>query len=202
MDLNMNECVIYDFETLSQNTRDGVVVSFAMLPFSEKRYTTNPYTYEELLSNCVYIKFDTVEQIQKYGRKVSKSTLEWWQSQGEAARKQLQPSSSDQSITTLYKFIATHCDTRQLKKSYSRGNTFDTVFLENIMTDTGSPQPFYWATTRDTRSMIEGMSFGMNLNNAYMPDGLAEKFIKHNPCHDIAMDVMRMQLLAQAILGS
>ena len=48
--------------------------------------------------------------------------------------------------------------------------------------------------------MIEGMSFGMKLDNGFTPSGLENQFIKHDPRHDIAMDVMRMQLLAQAIL--
>jgi len=41
----------------------------------------------------------------------------------------------------------------------------------------------------------------MNLDNGFTPGDLTSKFVKHNPCHDISMDVMRMQLLAQAILG-
>jgi hypothetical protein len=41
----------------------------------------------------------------------------------------------------------------------------------------------------------------MNLDNGFTPSELVSKFVKHDPCHDVAMDVMRMQLLAQAILG-
>jgi hypothetical protein len=197
----MTKCVIYDFETLSQDQRRGVVTSFAMLSFDESRYIENPYTFEELLDSCKYIKFDVEEQVTFYKRTISKDTVDWWDSQGEEAKKQIRPSSDDVSIDTFYKFIADNCDLKSVKKSYTRGNTFDPIFLDYIMKDTGNPPPFHWRTVRDTRSTIEGMSFGMNLDNGFMPGALESKFVKHDPNHDIAMDVMRMQLLAQAILS-
>lgn len=194
------ECVIYDFETLSQDQRYGVVTSFAMLNFTEKRYIDNPYTYEELLDNCKYIKFDVEDQVKTFKRTMSKETIDWWNTQGEEAKLQIKPSDNDRSILDLYEWITKNIECGKIKKSYTRGNTFDPMFLQYLMVDTSRPDPFHWGSIRDTRSMIEGMSFGMELNNSFMPGDLASKFVKHNPCHDIAMDVMRMQLLAQAIL--
>lgn len=196
----MNECVIYDFETLSQDQQKGVVVSFALLSFSENRYIDNPYTYEELLDNCKYIKFDIAEQVETFGRTISKSTLQWWNEQGAEAKKELKPSEEDKSITKLYHFLTNNVDLKNHKKSFTRGNTFDPIFLDSILKESGNVNPMHWGSIRDTRSMIEGMSFGMTLDNGFMPGDLKDKFIKHNPRHDIAMDVMRMQLLAQAIL--
>lgn len=197
----MSECVIYDFETLSQDQRRGAVASFAMLNFSEKRYLDEPYTFEELLSECKYIKFDVEDQVTNFKRTMSKDTLQWWNEQCEDAKKHIKPSSSDVSIVTFYDWITKNVDCGKIKKSYTRGNTFDPMFLQYLMAQTGNPDPFHWGTVRDTRSMIEGMSFGMNLDNGFMPGDLKDKFVKHDPCHDIAMDVMRMQMLAQAILG-
>lgn len=197
----MSECAIYDFETLSQNPINGVVSSFAILSFSESRYIENPYTFEELLDNCKYIKFDVEEQVVRYGRKLNKDTIEWWNEQGEEAKKQILPSKDDVSIDQLYQFIADNIDLSKIKKSYTRGNTFDPIFLDFLMKTTGNSHPFHWRTVRDTRSMIDGMSFGMDVSNGFMPGDLVDKFVKHNPCHDIAMDVMRMQMLAQAILS-
>ena len=197
----MNECVIYDFETLGQNQKDSVVLSFAMLSFSEKRYLEDPYTYDELVDSCKYIKFDVDEQVTKFHRLISLETLEWWNSQGEKAKKQMRPSKYDKSIVEFYEFIVNNCECPKIKKSYTRGNTFDPMFLQYLMADTGHQDPFHWRTIRDTRSTIEGMSFGMDLDNGFTPGELVSKFVKHDPCHDVAMDVMRMQLLAQAILG-
>jgi hypothetical protein len=196
----MNECVIYDFETLGQDQQKSVVVSFAMVTFSEKRYIDDPYTYEELVDSCKYIKFNVEDQVINFGRKINKETLEWWNSQGEEAKKQIRPSKEDRSILEFYEFVINNCECANIKKSYTRGNTFDPMFLQYLMSDTGRQDPFHWRTVRDTRSMIEGMSFGMKLDNGFTPGDLASKFVKHDPRHDVAMDVMRMQLLAQAIL--
>lgn len=196
----MTECVIYDFETLSQDQRRGVVTSFAMLNFSEKRYTENPYTFEELLDSCKYIKFDVQEQVADFKRVMSKETIQWWDEQGEEAKKQIKPSKNDVSITTFYDWIVSNVDCKNIKKSFTRGNTFDPMFLQYLMLQTGNRDPFHWRTVRDTRSTIEGMSFGMDLDNSFMPSELKDKFVKHDPRHDIAMDVMRMQMLARAIL--
>lgn len=196
----MNECVVYDFETLGQDQQNSVVISFAMLPFSEKRFIDEPYTYEELVDGCKYIKFDVEEQVTSFGRKINIETVKWWNEQGEEAKKQIRPSKDDKSITQLYDFIVNSVECGKVKKSFTRGNTFDPMFLQYLMRDTGHQDPFHWRTVRDTRSMIEGMSFGMKLDNGFTPGDLADKFVKHDPCHDVAMDVMRMQLLAQAIL--
>jgi len=197
----MNECVIYDFETLGQDQKKSVVVSFAIIAFSEKRYLYEPYTYEELVDSCKYIKFDVEDQVVNFGRKINKETVDWWNSQGDEAKKQIRPSPEDRSIYELYELLINSCECPKIKKSYTRGNTFDPMFLQYLMDDTGHQDPFHWRTVRDTRSMIEGMSFGMDLDNGFTPGDIASKFVKHDPRHDVAMDVMRMQLLAQAILA-
>jgi hypothetical protein len=48
--------------------------------------------------------------------------------------------------------------------------------------------------------MIDGMLLGSNMNNKFIPEGLETEFVAHDPRHDIAMDVMRMQVLTRAIV--
>lgn len=196
----MDDCVIYDFETLGQDQQRSVVLSFAMITFSEKHYINDPYEFNELVSKAKYIKFDVEDQVVNYKKKISKDTIDWWMSQGEEAKKQIKPSAQDRKISELYDFIKSNTNGMKIRKSFTRGNTFDPMFLEYLMRDTGHPDPFHWRTVRDTRSMIEGMSFGMDLENGFMPGGFENQFIKHDPCHDVAMDILRMQMLAQAIL--
>lgn len=196
----MKRSVIYDFETLSQDTIRGVVLSMALLEFDEDRYVTQPYTYEELVSNSRMIKFNVEEQVTKYKRTISADTIRWWGEQNKEAQKALKPSSDDMSIDQLHSFIVTNVkDSMNLHRTYTRGNTFDCIFLEQLMVQTGHPSPFSWRRIRDTRSIIEGMSWGIEMDNGYIPEGLVEKFVPHDPRHDIAMDVMRMQELARAI---
>jgi hypothetical protein len=196
----MNECVIYDFETLSQDQQRGVVTSFAFLSFSEKRYIDKPYTYEELLDSCCYMKFNVEEQVKTFKRTMSKSTIEWWESQGEEAKKQIMPSKDDVSIRHLYAFLCDNIDLKNHKKAYTRGNTFDPIFLDSVLKDCGQTNPMHWRTIRDTRSMIEGMAFGMDIDNGFMINEYKDKFVKHDPRHDIVMDVLRMQMIAKNIL--
>lgn len=197
----MNECTIYDFETLGQDQQRSVVLSFAILSFSESRYVSNPYTYEELLANTKYIKFNVEEQVKVYKRTITKETLDWWAEQGkEAQDSQLKPSPNDKSISELYQFIVDNIDVANHEKAFTRGNTFDPIFLDSVLANCGKVNPMHWGSIRDTRSYIEGMSFGSGLKNSFVPsEELQAKFVKHDPCHDIVMDVMRMQTLAQAI---
>jgi hypothetical protein len=193
-----NAC-IYDFETLSQDQVNGVVLSMAMLNFSEMRFNgDNPHTYEELLEKTHIIKFDVEEQVKKYGRKINKETLKWWGEQSGEAQKSLKPSAKDKSISELYQFFVVNKCTN-LNKVYTRGNTFDPIFLEHIMKQCGDPMPYNWWEIRDTRSLIEGLTWGSDLKNSFIPEGLEEKFIAHDPRHDIVMDVMRIQTVVRYI---
>jgi hypothetical protein len=192
-------CTIYDFETLSQNPVDGVVISFAMLNYDPMRFAKDPYTYQELLDKCHYIKFDVADQVKSYNRKIEKDTVEWWSRQNKEAQKKIAPRPDDKSIAELYNFFVVNRCTN-LKKVYTRRNTFDPVFMTSLMKATGNPEPYDWWSVRDTISYIEGLSHGIDIDTGFIPEGLAEHFVKHDPCHDIAMDVMRMQVIVQAII--
>lgn len=194
----LNDACIFDFETLSQEQTNGVVLSLAMLNFCEVRFVGEyAYTFDELVESTHTIKFDVEEQVRKYKRQINKDTLEWWSNQGELAKQQLKPSSEDKSISEIYKFFILNKSVN-VKKVYTRGNTFDPIFLEYICRQIGKPLPYDWWEVRDTRSLIDGLSWGTDLKHSFIPEG-CENFIPHDPKHDIAMDVMRLQTLVQAI---
>ena len=194
----IDTCVIYDFETMSQNPVDGVVVSFAMVSYDPQRFADNPYTYQEILDKTQYMKFDVEDQVKNYNRKIEKATLEWWSQQNKEAQKKLAPSADDKSIADLYGFFIVNKPVN-LNKVYTRRNTFDPIFMTSLMKATGNPEPYDWWSVRDTISYIEGLSYGVDLNPGFIPEGLEDKFVKHDPTHDIAMDVMRMQAIVQAV---
>ena len=192
------DCIIYDFETLSQRPT-GVVVCLAAMRFNEDRYLSdNPYEYKELLDTAQFIKFSVKEQVEVYGREIQKSTIDWWKSQPSEARDLINPSDADQSLTEIVPFLKNLIvDPSQIGKVYTRGNTFDPIFLDSILAAARSPELYNWSSVRNTRSMIEGLSFGADIKNSFMVPGLEESFIHHDPIHDIAMDVMRMQFLVR-----
>lgn len=194
----LDDSVIFDFETLSTDPADGAALSLAMLNFYPGRFTTMPYTYAMLLEKTQFIKFDVADQAKNYGRKIQKDTLEWWGKQNAEAQKQIQPSSDDKSIKDLYAFFAVNKATN-LKKVFTRRNTFDPIFMNSLMKATKNPSPYDWWLVRDTISYIEGLSHGVDMRNDFIPDGLEALFVKHDPRHDIVMDVMRMQTLVRAV---
>jgi hypothetical protein len=197
----MKNELIYDFETLSQNRLKGAVVSLAVMKYDPSRFVSvDPYKFLELVGNCRTIKFDVAEQVKKYNRTISKDTLAWWEKQGAQAQKQLRPSKADQSIDKLYQFLIDTATNTEIGKVFTRGNTFDPMFLESVLADVKQVDPFSWWKIRDTRSYIEGLSFGSDLKNTFMPPECEKDFIHHDPAHDIALDVMRMQTLIREIL--
>ena len=200
MGLKMSNSIIFDFETLSTNRYNCVVVSLAALRFSEDNFTSeNGYLFDELVESANLIKFDVQDQVKNHNRVIDKKTLEWWNQQGPEAKKQLIPSDQDQSITELYDFfISIRGNTTFKSKVYTRGNNFDPIIFENIMDQLHKPHPYSFWELRDTRSIIEGLSWGSGLKNSFMPEG-CDNFIHHDPVHDIVLDVMRMQTLVRAI---
>lgn len=186
-------CVIYDFETFSGVPTTGAAISMAVLKFDENRYKSNPYTYEELLEQTDYIKFDVKEQVHKYKRIVDMETVKWWNSQGQSAKKLIKPSPEDKSIEDLWQFFVDYTKGMDIKKVYTRGNGFDPIIFESIVHSFGKGVPYPWWSIRDTRSMLDGLLWGSGVDNKFIPDGLKEKFVHHDPRHDIVMDVMRMQ---------
>lgn len=193
--------LIFDFETLSTDRVNGVVLSLAALVYDPTRFNVKQqYSYTELLESSRFIKFNAADQVKVHNRKIDQDTLKWWGQQSkDAQQSQLQPSEKDQPLSDCIPFITKHTQDYSLNKVFSRGNTFDNIFLDYIAIDTNQVVPWpHWAV-RDTRSYIEGMAFGTDIKNGFIPDGLDEFFVPHDPQHDIVMDVMRMQTLAIAL---
>ena len=190
--------MIFDFETLSTDRVNGVVLSLALLVYNPNRFNeTDQYSYSELLENTKFIKLKVDDQVKNYGRKIDQDTLKWWGEQSkEAKQSQFIPNAKDQPLDQLLPFVQENTVAHTLKKVFSRGNTFDNIFLDYIAIDTNQYVPWPHWVVRDTRSTIEGMAYGSELSNSFIPEGLDKFFIPHDPQHDIVMDVMRMQALA------
>jgi len=196
------KCLIYDFETLSNEPTNAVVLSLAAMNYNEDRFISEPYEYEELLDMCSSIKFDVKEQVEKFNRKIKKDTLDWWKQQPIEAQKCLRPSEEDVSVTELYSFLVEKHNSANMDKIFTRGNTFDPVITKSIFDEViilDDPTP--WWTIRDTRSYLDAFLWGSGHKNNFIPEEVKDKFIHHDPIHDIAMDVYRMQSVIQAIHG-
>lgn len=193
----MAKNVIYDFETLGQDPLTAPVLSLGIMEYNDKRFlSATPYTYDELLDMTKYRKFDVADQVKNHGRKIQQETLDWWKQQGEEAKKVLKPSKEDTSITELRAWIEVHYDTKGVDYTFTRGNTFDPMFLKYVC----GHDVFPWWTVRDTRSYIDALLIGeTELDNKFVLPEWKEKFVHHDARHDIVVDVLRMQELVRAI---
>ena len=192
--------VIYDFETLSTDVYRGVIVNIAGTQFDETRFKSNPYTFDELVDNTKLMKFDVEEQVKVYDRKIKPSSLEWWKKQDPEVKALLNPSDEDVSISELPNFMINELQTPIAKRVWSRGNTFDPMLVQFVFEQLGIEDPTPFWVIRDVRSYIEGFTYGTEIRNNFMPNDVTT-FKAHNPIHDVAMDVYRLQFLVRTMYG-
>jgi len=195
----MSDHVIYDYETLGTNYESLPVVSLATLAFNPDRFLEAPYTFEALVASATEYKFNVTDQVNRYGRKVEAECLEWWGTLPAHVREsQLTPLSTDLSIDCLGDIMAELCGPKTV--IWSRGS-LDTSVTDIYLRQIGAKATYKFWNVKDTRSYIDGMASGANIRNSFIPEGLEDRFEAHNPSHDVAMDVMRMQTLIGVLHG-
>lgn len=195
------KCAIYDYETLGRDVRDLPIISFAVLLYDDEMFINEePYTYDELLEMCDYYKFDVADQVKNYGRVINQDTLNWWKDQNEEARKLIAPKPDDLPLTKLYVIIKRIVNDYDPKRIFARSNTFDPMITKFAINALGYEDPTKHWTVRDTRSYIDALLYGVDLSNKFFPPTVKEEqFVHHDPRHDIALDVMRMQYLIRTV---
>ena len=196
----MNNSMIFDLETLGTDAFTCPVLSAAAYVFDTERFSSNnPYTIDEIVSGAEYIKVDVNEQCTKLGRIIEKDTLEWWKKQDKEVQKaQLIPTADDKPVADIIKMLYNNYPDKA--NLYTRGNTFDPVIISSLCKQLFMAEPYPWHRVRDTRSLIEGLSWGSGIFNTFIPEGIDEKTLAvHDPRVDIALDIMRIQALVIAI---
>ena len=192
---------IFDFETLSQNPIDAAVVSCASVVFDTEILLANGYTYEGLLANVKFIKFNVKDQVDRWNRNIEESTLEWWSQQTKEARASIKPSAEDVSIQELIPWLGNQINRSKNKFVFTRNNTFDPVIVQSISKDFNQPVPYDWWKIRDTKSFLMGLTFGSDIHDSFIPPGAENKYVKHDPRHDVVLDVMRLQTILHHKFG-
>jgi hypothetical protein len=197
----MTKALIYDLETLSQNPDEAAVVSMAAVVFDMKYLEDNRYEYEDIISMCQYLKFDVKDQVDNLGRKIQLETLDWWKQQGKEAIKQIKPSTADVNIREMHTLLNRMFITNDVRYVFTRNNTFDPVIFHNICRKLNLNIPYPWWSIRDTKSLIMGLTYGLNIKDDFIPETAEGKYVKHDPRHDITLDVMRLQTILNAKFG-
>jgi len=196
------DSVIFDFETLSLDRAQCVISCVAGIRFNEDRYLSDdPYSFTELVEAADFMKFSAEYQVTHYGRKIDLQTIGWWKEKPKSVQNMIiEPKEDDvtfEKIIDFFQNLFRHPDT--LSRVYSRGNTFDPIILDGIISQLKVKNFYPHWVVRDTRSMIDGMSFGSNMRNDFVVPGLESQYIAHDPRHDIAMDIMRMQYIVRLL---
>lgn len=185
----------YDFETMGVDPYMAPVLSFAGISIDFEKMQNDEYTLDYIIENSTYAKFDVREQI-KDGCIVEKETMDWWSNQGEDAKHVLKPSKQDISIKNISDLFI-ESGSNNAKFVYTRGNTFDPIFIDRLVKKYELKTPYAWWTIRDTRSYIEGLMYPLLERNDFDIFGETDQIVKHNPRYDIAADILRIQLLVK-----
>ena len=193
--------LFYDFETLSQDPETAPIVSLASIIVTMENIESNKYSYEELLSETKFIKFDVKDQVVNWKRVIDPKTIEWWEQQEPAARATLKPTANDKPITDMITFLKDQIADKNIEYVFTRNNTFDPVIVQSIVRATGETIPYPWWTIRDVKSFIFGLTYGHNIKDSFIPPLAEGKYVKHDPRHDIVLDVLRLQTVIHAKFG-
>lgn len=179
----------FDIETL--DTREtAVVLSAAITWFDE----TKKYTYEELVENTLFVKFDVKEQIEKYKRTVSKDTIDWWSTKVPKVVRDIsfKPSDKDVSvkegIDTLKLYIKEHSNDKE-SVVFCRGS-FDQYISDHLCKYSLKEEPlFKYSAWRDFRTAIDILKDTARGGYCQIPDFNVDKVQKHNPIDDVIYDI-------------
>lgn len=195
----MKDTVVLDIETLG-TLSDSVIMSVGMVAVDSEK----DYTFEELLKDGYYAKLDVADQV-KSGRKIYKDTLDWWATQGDAAKHILAPKPDDMKWRDLMPNMIDWLKSQGVQyskaKFYSRGSHFDFGILNDLFRRTGDAGPNdlpwrYW-NLHDAKTVVLTL-LGEDI------DVVPEGFIHHDCLHDAAREYLKMEAAVykfQATLG-
>lgn len=190
--LLVRRCKIFilDIETLGVEST-SVVLSAAMLYFDEKE----EHTFDQLLDKCCFVKFDANDQIKNYKRTIDKGTVEWWKEQTAATRKlSVSPSDSDVSAEKGIKLFKEYIrDNSKEKKEvcWIRG-TIDQTCMESLCRSLNVQPLFEYYQFRDIRTALDLIKETTKRGYCNIPGFDYSKVSKHNPIHDVSLDVMML----------
>ncbi len=197
--------LILDFETMGLNTYTCPVVNCAFYAFDYDRFTTDPYSFDELTENIQQVKFDVEYQVNKYNYKIEEKAIQFWSSLPKEARKQIKRSDSDVTLEDFASTFLEYLDGKDIRRWWTRANTFDGPILDRIMSDIGMQEQYNAKLSpfkiRDIRTYIDAkFNFNISKTNFIPHDSEAEwakMFVEHDSIHDVAADILRLQKIVR-----
>ncbi len=131
-----------DLETLDTTPRTTILTLGAV--------KFDPFNFTEPHSE-LYIKFDIDEQ-DRLGRTTSESTLKWWGQQPEHIQEEAFSDQNRIDLTTALKEVTKFV--LNVDQIWVHGVGFDSVILEDIYRQTGTPVPWNFWQVCDSRTLF------------------------------------------------
>lgn len=158
--------LMIDFETLDVIPK-AVVISLGACFFDIEKGT---------LGGTFYLPFE-IETQMKEGRTISASTLKWWMSQEDAAKKVFHEQAQD-TADTLNRFVLwvkSNCPNSRKLKIWGNGSTFDVSIIEDLFRDYEIKAPWSYSSVMDLRTFRRFVANGEKIENSG---------VKHNALDD------------------
>lgn len=177
-----------DIETLSTQV-DATVLSIGICLFDDEK--EQPFL--DIVANGLELFFE--RKCAQKNRHVMPSTVQWWEEQGEEARRCLYP---EEVIDPreFHTYLQAFCDKNELNYNwllrdcrwFTRGPHFDIAIMDSLFSEFNITSPWKYFKVRDIRTWLEchGLPDNLKLNE---PEGM----IAHNALHDAAFDAWMMQ---------
>lgn len=170
--------IMLDIETLD-TASTAVILSIGAVEFDDVN-----------LGRRFHARVD-IDSCLKHGLTISGSTISWWMSQPDEARKLFQ--SQGQPLDRVLIDFATWVDWRQVKEVWANGTDFDLPIIANAFRAIGAgqqPWPYYMA--RDYRT----------IRKIYSKQVLDEVTIEPVVEHDALEDAVAQARTLQALMAS
>jgi hypothetical protein len=196
--------LIFDIETMGTESQ-SVMLCASFLVYDLLEDATTPVA--ELEDRIRTFKLNVAEQIQD-GGVIEPSTVEWWGEQlvesphlNELLHPQEYDLTMEEFAEQLEEWLKAEGYDKRNDWAWQRG-TLDITVVDSIMKRTGRydyDRPIFWWKIREIRTLIDILGAGRTRLNGYV-DGIRERveefiphFTKHNPAHDILMEVVQMR---------
>lgn len=183
---------MFDVETIGVEST-SVILSAAIIRFDP---TIKDLTYDDYISEALFVKFDVKEQVTKYNRTIDKSTIEWWSKQHDYVRKvSFIPSQEDdlpaiEGIERIAEYINTPY---QENTMWARGS-LDQMTIDSLCKVAGQELIAPYNNWRDVRTALDCLT--ETSKHGYcdlkIPFDKGSHVIKHHPVHDCAYDIMQL----------
>lgn len=180
--------LVFDVETLGTYS-DSVVASAGIVFVDE----TRDQSYDDLIREGLFVKFDIEYQIKQLHRKVDPETIEWWNKQHKSIRDySMKPQPTDLKPEEGVRLLREYCQKHKSSTIWTRGS-LDQMVIDHLARTVGEEVIMPYNAYRDCRTAIDIFTGSTNgYCKVEYPGFESYNVIKHNPVHDCAYDAMML----------